>query len=56
MCCGLALQVNGEEVVEAVYPGGKCSSSQVMESTDQTETKGNLQISPPVTVQDLKVQ
>ncbi|XP_041497963.1 tyrosine-protein phosphatase non-receptor type 13 isoform X1 [Microtus oregoni] len=32
-------KVNGEEVVEAVYPGGKCSSSQVMESTDQTETK-----------------
>ncbi|KAH0510608.1 Tyrosine-protein phosphatase non-receptor type 13 [Microtus ochrogaster] len=31
--------VNGEEVVEAVYPGGKCSSSQVMESKDQTETK-----------------
>ncbi|XP_057627393.1 tyrosine-protein phosphatase non-receptor type 13 isoform X4 [Chionomys nivalis] len=27
-------KVNGE-----VYPGGKCSSSQVMESTDQTETK-----------------
>ncbi|XP_075798861.1 tyrosine-protein phosphatase non-receptor type 13 isoform X5 [Microtus pennsylvanicus] len=32
-------KVNGEEVVEAVYPGGKRSSSQVMESTDQTETK-----------------
>nr|XP_048283199.1 tyrosine-protein phosphatase non-receptor type 13 isoform X5 [Myodes glareolus] len=32
-------KVNGEEVVEAVYPGGKCSSSQMMESADRTETK-----------------
>ncbi|XP_038202633.1 tyrosine-protein phosphatase non-receptor type 13 isoform X4 [Arvicola amphibius] len=32
-------KVNGEEVVEAVYSGGKGSSSQVVESTDQTETK-----------------
>lgn len=49
MCCGLALQVSGEEVVEAVSPGGKCPSSQVTESTDRTETKGDFQISPPVT-------
>lgn len=56
MCCDLALQVNGEEVVEAVCPGGKCSSSQMMESTDQTETKGSFQVSSPVTVKDLKVQ
>ncbi|XP_050011668.1 tyrosine-protein phosphatase non-receptor type 13 isoform X4 [Alexandromys fortis] len=32
-------KVSGEEVVEAVSPGGKCPSSQVTESTDGTETK-----------------
>ncbi|XP_040603477.1 LOW QUALITY PROTEIN: tyrosine-protein phosphatase non-receptor type 13 [Mesocricetus auratus] len=32
-------KVNGEEVIEAAYPGGKCSSSQKRESTDGTETK-----------------
>ncbi|OBS57859.1 hypothetical protein A6R68_11022, partial [Neotoma lepida] len=31
--------VNGEEVTEAVYPGGTCSSSQMRDSVDQTETK-----------------
>ncbi|CAO2639150.1 Tyrosine-protein phosphatase non-receptor type 13 [Lemmus lemmus] len=32
-------KVNGEEGVEAVYPGGKCLSSLVMESADRTEAK-----------------
>ncbi|CAH6881685.1 Ptpn13 [Phodopus roborovskii] len=32
-------KVNGEEVIEAVYPGGKCPSSQMREPTDGTETK-----------------
>ncbi|XP_007651738.3 LOW QUALITY PROTEIN: tyrosine-protein phosphatase non-receptor type 13 isoform X1 [Cricetulus griseus] len=32
-------KVNGEEVIESVYPGGKCSSSQIRESTNGTETK-----------------
>lgn len=52
LCCGLVLQVNGEEVIEAAYPGGKCSSSQKRESTDGTETKGSFQISHPVTADD----
>ncbi|XP_076402927.1 tyrosine-protein phosphatase non-receptor type 13 isoform X7 [Peromyscus maniculatus bairdii] len=32
-------KVNGEEVAEAVCPRGKCSSSQMRDLTDRTETK-----------------
>ncbi|XP_029411171.1 tyrosine-protein phosphatase non-receptor type 13 isoform X6 [Nannospalax galili] len=32
-------KVNGEEVIEAVYTGEKCSASQMKGSTDLTETK-----------------
>ncbi|XP_036056659.1 tyrosine-protein phosphatase non-receptor type 13 isoform X4 [Onychomys torridus] len=32
-------KVNGEEAAEAVHPRGKCSSSQMRDLTDRTETK-----------------
>lgn len=48
ICFGFVLQTNGEEVIEILYPEGKCSTHQMKGSANLILSKGSFPNQSPI--------